>query len=94
MIDRHEIRRRIIEAINKVENEDYDREDIELCGVQIRAWRTRVNTKLRHHIGYKSSWESRHQRRYHELTIDQLVEFLNNRRGAHIERTPNASNST
>lgn len=79
-----EIKRRVGLALNGIKADpDYDRIELVLCGIQVRAWRTRINCTTRYHLGYKSPWE----RRYFRTTYSRLVEMLVKRTGAHQEVT-------
>ncbi len=77
----HEILDKIQQAISYLENtpeEDEDRVEFTDYGVQVKVWRTRINTRVKMHLGWKSSWNNG----YYETNPEELADFLYQRRNA------------
>ena len=66
------IRSRIGDLYRELNTGDYDRAETRLHGIEIRVWRTRINTTEKTHLGYKPPWE----RRYTKTSKLSLIEFL------------------
>jgi len=68
-----EVRRVIEEAMTYLKsNPEEDRIEFTAFSVNIRVWRTKINTIEKYHLGRKSVWE----KGYHETSVDDLVEYL------------------
>jgi len=76
-----EIRRCVQESLAYLQAhpDEEDRIEFEACGMQIQVWATKINTHLKYHLGYKSSWENN----YHETSVDNLIEYLYKIKGSH-----------
>lgn len=79
-----ELKRCVQEALEYLQSPEAqtteDRVEFFILGYKMKVWRTKINTMVSYHIGYRSSWESQ----YHELhpnNLDRFADRLYNERG-------------
>ncbi len=73
------IKNRLSDLYRELNTGDYDRAEVRLCGIDVRLWRTRINCRVRIHLGYKSPFP---QLGYHKISKNDLTEMLYKRKDA------------
>lgn len=63
---------RLNRLVDTLRGSEYDRFEMRLCGCIVRAWRTKINTKVQYHLGYRALWA----KNFEEYSAAQLAEIL------------------
>lgn len=78
-----EIKRCVTESLRYLATGADDRVEFNAYGFQVRIWRTRINTVVKNHIGYKSPWNGQYSEfRLGRNEIEKFADMLYQHRGS------------